>query len=78
MQLVVRQSQSSPTSKGYSKRKESLKKENGKDNLSPSTQIISMAIVMHAIILDINVLNVKCIQKGEQSIVHQLKHTLVK
>ena len=78
MQHIVRQSQSSPTSKGCSKREESLKQANGKDNFSPGTQIISMAIVMHAIILDIKLLIVKCIQEEEQNIIHQLKCTLVK
>ena len=78
MQHIVIQIQSSPTSKGCSKREESLKKENGKDNLSPGTQIISMATVMHAIILDIKLLTVKCIQEGEQIIIHKLKCTLTK
>ena len=78
MQHIVRQSQSNPTSKGCSKREEPLKQENGKDNISPGTQIISMATVMHAIILDIKLLIVKCIQEGEQIIIHKLKCTLKK
>ena len=49
-----------------------------KDNLSPGTQIISMATVMHAIILDINLLIVNCVKKWEQNIILQLKCTLVK
>ena len=77
MQHIVRQSQSNPTSKGCSKRVEPLKQANGKENLSPGTQIISMATVMHAIILDINLLNVNFVKKGEQSIVHQDRKSVV-
>ena len=78
MQHIVRQSQSSPTSKGCSKTEEPLKQAYGKDNPSPGTQIISMATVIHAIILDIKLLIVKCTQEGEQIIIHQLKCTLTK
>ena len=37
---------------------------------SLGTQIISMATVMHAVNLDINLLNVNYVQKGEQNIIH--------
>ena len=65
MQNIARQSQFSPISKGCSKREESLKQANGKKNISPGTQIISMATVMHVTILDINLLIVNYVQKGE-------------
>ena len=78
MQHNVREGLSTPTSKRCSKREEPLKQANGKDNLPPGTQIISMAIVIHAIILDINMLNVNYVKKGEQNIILQLKCALVK
>ena len=78
LQHIVRQIKPSPTNKGCNKREEPLKQANGKDNPSPGTQIISMATVMHAIILDIKLLIVKFIQEEEQSIIHQIKCTLIK
>ena len=41
---------------------------NGEDNLSPGTQIISKAIVIHAMNLDINMLNVNYVKKGSQNL----------
>ena len=38
----------------------------------------SMATVFHAMNLDINLLNVNCVKKGEQNIIHQLERTVVK
>ena len=64
VQHIIRQRKSSPTSKGCRKREEPLKQANGKDNPSPSTKINSMPTVMHAIILDIKLLNVNYVQKG--------------
>ena len=60
----VRQGLSASTSKRCIKWEDYIKQANGKDNPSPGTQIISMATVMHAIILDINLFNVNYVQKA--------------
>jgi len=65
MQHNVREGLSTPTSKRCSKREEPLKQAKGKYNLPPGIQIISMATVMHAMNLDINMLIVNYVQKGE-------------